>query len=350
MRHTLTPRVLSFSPDLFTQSFVPWTKPLGPHCCGRNARNPECPRCSHLIPVNQGMLADVFFSTLSFYSSWMIDSLDSPVSTAVSCSLSRSTPSARPLLERSSSPSIIAPPNQGSLPPRKGEKSPDWKTEFDLSRLSYQTENTKLGSSYLGRWLTLLRYRQELPSYRTIVLHLFFYSPKWPLGKMVASARHCTPYPPTRGKYNKKNLQIFCRTKTDYRIARIVNFSLIPRGWGFGLQIHTYIHHYSLLPICWFKPNVPSYEHENFSIPQYIQRNKKAKRPGSHIILSAANYCFSFKSQEGRGLGSRYNTCMHIHACVLWNQMCARVDITKFLNPVAYILCTTTETTTWSKK
>lgn len=65
-------------------------KSLGPQCCGRNARNPNVPALP-LMSVNPGMLAEVFYSTLSFPLSSTIDTFESPVSTAISYPLPRST-------------------------------------------------------------------------------------------------------------------------------------------------------------------------------------------------------------------------------------------------------------------
>lgn len=142
MRYTITPLNLSFNPDYAPSHQNPaLNKSLGPQYCGRNARNPECPRSS-THSRQPGNARRCFLLHPITISSLRIDSLNSPVSTAISCSLSWSTP---PPVSWAFIGAIII--SRGRLSPY--QESSSQKRRKSLERRIWFVPNTQRGSNFI---------------------------------------------------------------------------------------------------------------------------------------------------------------------------------------------------------
>lgn len=145
------------------------------------------------MPVNPGMLAEVFYSTLSFPLSSIVDSFESPVSTAILLyRLPRSTRQLdlhwgdhclSPLLHRQRK--VITFQNRLKLSTCPG----------CLIRLEILSEGAAILDDEWLCWDT-----------DTEQLHIVSFSSllKRPLGKAFFSAHHRTAYSPPRSKYNER--------------------------------------------------------------------------------------------------------------------------------------------------
>lgn len=343
MGHTLTPLVLSSSPDVFAQSFIPWTSLSARSAAGGMHETPNVPA----VPTSYQSTRECsqMFSSPTYHfipHQWSIRlTIQSPQPYHVP--LSRSIPSARPSLERSFSPSIITPPNQGSLPPRQGENRLVGKPNLIYPGCLIRMRILNLGAAILDDdWLCSDTDKNSPPIPKNCLLFFFFLLSTTATRKDAALTRHCIPHRPTRSRYNKD--LSYCPWS-----------QLFADSQGMGVWTpDTYVHvlyiiiHFS--PICGFKTNVPPSAYSEMK-RQSGQVHEWRTQPFS--VLPTIILIFILISGWAGSwyvLYVLYNTCMHFHACVLWNQMCARIDVTKFLNPVAYMLCTTTKNTTWNKK